>query len=179
MEKLKNAKQYDFKVGFANLDNISGKPLHFEEIGGAGLAAMTIEVKGNRYVIGWADSNNMTNGLREHIISNLRENGIEMLEVCTSDTHSTSGKRTLHGYYALGNLTRLGEVCELYLQLSISSIQKAMPSTFELLSAQSEIKVMGENQLNEYSVVLDRAMRLTKLFLLITITTIFLMLLFS
>lgn len=179
LEKLKNAKQYDFKVGFANLDNISGKPLHFEEIGGAGLAAMTIEVKGNRYVIGWADSNNMTNGLREHIISNLRENGIEMLEVCTSDTHSTSGKRTLHGYYALGNLTKLGEVCELYLQLSISSIQKAMPSTFELLSAQSEIKVMGENQFNEYSVVLDRAMRLTKLFLLITITTIFLMLLFS
>ena len=35
-----------------------------------------------------------------------------MLEICSSDTHSSSGKRTRLGYYALGNVTNYEKLLE-------------------------------------------------------------------
>ena len=54
---------------------------------------MVISVDNKNYAIGWADSNNMENTVRDHIVSKINGNAT-MLEICSSDTHSTSGKRT-------------------------------------------------------------------------------------
>ena len=74
-----------------------------------------------------------------------------MIEVCTSDTHSTSGKRTRQGYYTLGNLSSPDKVAAMYFQISKKSIENAGISTFELLSTESNIRVMGKNQFDEHS----------------------------
>jgi len=165
MKVLKNAKQLSFKIGFANSDDIYYNVRAIEDLGQSGIAAVVIEVAENRYVLGWADSNNMQNGIHEHIISMLSDNGIKMIEVCTSDTHSTSGKRTRQGYYALGNVSKPDKVAEMYLQVSKKSIQKTGFASFELLLAESNIRVMGKNQFDDYSSALDKSMSITKIFL--------------
>jgi putative membrane protein len=53
------------------------------------------------------------------------------------------------------------------------------PSTFELLSNRSTIKVMGKNQFKDYSIALDKSMNITKVFLVITLLVFIGMLLFS
>jgi len=118
LEKLKNLQQHEFKIGFSNSEEILYNTNSMQDLGQSGLAALIIEIKGNQYVIGWADANNMKKGIRDHIISKLNNNGIQMIEVCTSDTHSTSGKRTRQGYYTLGNLSSPDKVAEMYLQIS-------------------------------------------------------------
>jgi putative membrane protein len=168
LEKLKNLQQHEFKIGFSNSDEILYNTNSMRDLGQCGLAALIIEVKGNQYAIGWADANNMENGIRDHIISRLNNNGIQMIEVCTSDTHSTSGKRTRQGYYTLGNLSSPDEVAVMYFQISKKSIENAGISTFELLSTESNIRVMGKNQFDEYSLALDKSMNITKIFLGIT-----------
>ena len=42
--------------------------------------------------------------MRNHIVSKMNGDAT-MLEICSSDTHSTSGKRTRVGYFALGTTT--------------------------------------------------------------------------
>jgi len=179
LKELANAPQYEFKVGFANFDDIFVNTIQMEELGQSGLATFVVEVKGFQYVIGWADSNNMDNNLRDHVITKLASNGIQTLEICTSDTHSTSGKRTHEGYYALGNVSNHDEIAEMYLRLSKKSIEKASMAKFELLSSTSTIKVMGYRQFDDYAAALDRSMNLTKIFLAITSATFFAILFLS
>jgi putative membrane protein len=180
LKELINAPQYEFKVGFANMDDISCNPTRLkEELGQSGLATIVFEVNGNQYVIGWADSNNMHNNLRDNVITKLARNGIQTLELCTSDTHATSGKRTRHGYYALGNISKHEEIAEIYLQLSKKSIEKATSARFELASSVSMIKVMGKRQFDDYALALNRSMNITKIFLAITSTVFVTMLIFS
>jgi putative membrane protein len=180
LKELINAPQYEFKVGFANMDDISCNPTRLkEELGQSGLATIVFEVNGNQYVIGWADSNNMHNNLRDNVITKLARNGIQTLELCTSDTHSTSGKRTRQGYYALGNISKHEEIAEIYLQLSKKAIEKATSARFELASSVSMIKVMGKRQFDDYALALNRSMNTTKIFLAITSAVFVAMLIFS
>ena len=180
LKELINAPQYEFKVGFANMDDISYNPTRLkEELGQSGLATIVFEINGNQYVIGWADSNNMHNDLRDNVITKLARNGIQTLELCTSDTHSTSGKRTRHGYHALGNISKHEEIAEIYLQLSKKSIEKATSARFELACKVSMIKVMGKRQFDDYALALNRSMNITKIFLAITSAVFVTMLIFS
>jgi putative membrane protein len=179
MKQLKNAKQREFKIGFANTDDLHYKVEGIEDLGQSGLAAIVIEVEEDRYAIGWADSNNMENGIHDHVISTLNNNGIKMIEVCTSDTHATSGKRTRQGYYALGNVSEPDKLAEMYLQVSKKSFEKIGLARFELLLAESSIKVMGKNQFDDYSSALDKSMSITKIFLGFTLVIFISMLITS
>ncbi|HYY67655.1 MAG TPA: DUF2070 family protein, partial [Nitrososphaeraceae archaeon] len=109
LDKIKDSRQYRFGVGFASHyrqtcrnDGKHVENIHrfhgMEDLGPGGLAVIALEVMNKKYVIGWADSNNMESQVRDAVLSNLKSHGFYMLEVCTSDTHFTSGKRTRHGY---------------------------------------------------------------------------------
>jgi putative membrane protein len=179
LEKLKQAEQYKFKIGFANSDDSYPNLSTAWDLGQGGLAVLSIEVEDKRYVLGWADSNNMENGLREYIMGTLDNKGIKMLEICTSDTHSTSGKRTRQGYYALGNITKHGKIAEMLFNISTKSIETAYLSNFELLLTKSKIRVMGKDQFDDYSRALDKSMNITKIFLFVTTTIVLSMLIIS
>lgn len=178
LEQLKKEPQHEFKIGFASMDDISQRPDLSSELGQAGLAVLVINVNAHSYALGWADSNNMENRLRDHVITKI-DGDITMLELCSSDTHSTSGKRTREGYFALGTTTSTDYIAEAYVQLCTKAAERATRSTFELASAQSTIKVMGKKQFEDYSSALDRSMSVTKIFVAITVATYVAMLFLS
>ena len=179
LNELKHARQQEFKIGFTSSAELPYNIESMLDLGQSGLSSLLLLVEEKAYFIGWADSNNMDNGLRDYIISHLNSNRINMLEICTSDTHSTSGKRNRQGYYTFGNISKPDQVANIYLQLSRKSIEKASPSTYELLSNRSAIQVMGKNQFKDYSIALEKSMNLTKIFLVITLLVFIGMLIFS
>ncbi len=120
----------------------------------------------------------MENKARNGIISKINDNAT-MLEICSSDTHSTSGKRTREGYFALGTTTNPDEIAKVYIELCSKAIERASGSTFELASAHSAIKVMGKEQFEDYSSALDRSVGVTKVFLAITVASFIAMLVLS
>ncbi len=178
LEQLKNQPQHEFYIGFAGLADVSHSPDLEGELGQAGLAVLVISIRGKNYAIGWADSNNMENGLRDHVVSKASR-GITILELCSSDTHSTSGKRTREGYFALGTTSNADDIAEAYSQLCAKAVERTAKSTFELSTAQSTIKVMGQKQFEDYSSALDRSMNVTKIFVAITVATYIAMLILS
>jgi putative membrane protein len=178
LEKLKRLPQKQFKVGFASLDDVNYIMDRTEELGQGGLAALVISTDNKNYAIGWADSNNMENTARDYIVSKVSSK-VTMLEICSSDTHSTSGKRTREGYFALGTTSSLDKIAAAYIQLCAKAKELAAGSAFELAYAQSAIKVMGKKQFEDYSRALDRSVKITKIFVAITVASFIVMLVLS
>src|ERR671917_120287 len=179
LDQLKKQPQKHFKVGFASLDNIDHTIMdRTDELGQGGLAVLVISIDNKNYSIGWADSNNMENTARDYIISKINSN-VTMLEICSSDTHSTSGKRTREGYFALGTTTNLNKIATTYIQLCSKAAETAAESAYEFGYAQSVIKVMGKKQFEDYSGALDRSVNVTKIFIAITVASFVAMLALS
>jgi putative membrane protein len=159
--------QYNFKFGFCHSTEIGASA---NDIGPAGMSVMAIQVNDKSFAIGWADSNNMARGLREHIVEHLATNNISMLEICTSDTHYTSGKaRNLTGYFTFGNLSSPEAVSKWYLEMAKRAFDKMENASYEVSQTSSEVKVMGTEQFSDYSNTLDRALNITKVFVGITV----------
>ena len=183
---LKKSPQYSFKIGLSNTNEIKNHIVFGDDIGKSGLSIILIDVNknddnnsnhNNQYVIGWADSNNMKSGLREYIIKFLEQKGIRMLEICSSDTHENSGFRTSEGYYPFGHITKFETIADHYHKLIELAYKKLEVYRYEVFHIVSTVKVMGTNQFRDYSNALDKAMNLTKKFLIITFGVILLMLL--
>jgi putative membrane protein len=182
---LKKSPQYSFKIGLSNTNEIKNHIIFGEDIGKSGLSIILIDINknddnnsnhNNHYVIGWADSNNMKSGLREYIIRFLEQKGIRMLEICSSDTHENSGFRTSEGYYPFGHITKFETIADHYYKLIELAYKKLEVYAYEVFHIVSTVKVMGTNQFRDYSNALDKAMNLTKTFLIITFGVILLML---
>jgi len=178
LEQLKREPKHEFKIGYAGMNDVSQIPELVSELGQAGLAVLVISVNGRNFAIGWADSNNMDNLLRDHVVSKI-SGSITMLELCSSDTHATSGKRTREGYFALGTTSSADAVTAAYSHLCSKAAERAAGSSFELVSALSTVKVMGKEQFVDYSTALDGSMRVTKIFVMITVATYIAMLVLS
>ena len=174
LDQVKVSPRYQFAVGFASSarrGEDSNDNIHIEkreDMGQGGLAVIAIEVNKKRYAIGWADSNNMDRQVRDGVLADLNSKGFNMIEVCTSDTHSTSGKRTRLGYYPLGSISDVVEIAKVFGKLAQEAFADIKGCSFELLSVESNIKVMGKGQFDDYSMALDRAMKITKVFLAIS-----------
>ena len=181
LDQLKNQPQKHFKVGFASLDDINYVMDNTDELGQGGLAVLVLTIDNKNYVIGWADSNNMENTARDYIVSKINNSNAAttMLEICSSDTHSTSGKRTREGYFALGTTTNLDKIASAYMHLCSKAAETSADSAFELAYAQSAIKIMGKKQFEDYSSALDRSVNVTKIFIAITVASFIAMLALS
>lgn len=171
LDEAGNGAQAEFSAGFAGLAEVAQHHVSLQQnsrdLGQAGLAVIAIVTQGRAYAIGWADSNNMDNALRDKVVARAGNNGdndIAMLEVCSSDTHSTSGMRTSEGYFALGGASDQDEIAGAYAEMCKVARERAGPCSYEASSSQSEVKVMGEKQFQDYSGALDRAMNITKVF---------------
>ncbi|MGH9991026.1 MAG: DUF2070 family protein [Nitrososphaera sp.] len=178
LEQLKTEIQHEFKVGFANLEDAAER-ISTSELGEAGVAVLVLKVGDHSYGIGWADSNNMENSLRDAVIEKSK-NGVPLLELCSSDTHSTSGARNRDGYLALGSVTSAVSIAATLEEIALKAASRAKDyCTFELAQATTRIRVMGEKQFEDYSSALDRSMNVTKIFLGVTIAMYIAMLFLS
>jgi putative membrane protein len=165
LENLVDAEEFPFQVGYATTRDIALKGRFQDDLGESGLAVLALCIDSKWSLLGWADSNNMKNGLREVLLRKLGSQEHHVVEICTSDTHSTSGKRTRNGYFALGELSREDTIVEAFQALALKAIKSAEPSSLDVLATRSIVKVMGSEQLDDYSSALDRSMTLTKAFL--------------
>jgi len=176
LNQLKIQKRYSFKISYSNTGNSYPDLGKAEDIGESGLGVIGFEIDSMRYIIGWADSNNLSAGLRDKILRRAREDGINILEIISSDTHATSGKRTRQGYYSLGDMTNHNLISNIFMDLSEQSQTDSQPSRCQVFHLKSKVKLMGQDQFNRYSAALEKSMGISKVSLAVT-TIIYILLL--
>ena len=164
LDTLITKESYALEFGYANSGsmNISSK-----DLADGGIGILCLRINGKKYFLGWADANNMENGLREEVVKHFSNNGYELLEICTSDTHYTTQKvRNRNGYYQFGYVTKPKDMAKWFLQIAKESEKNIEPATYEILENKSTVKVMGPTIFRDYSTAIEKTMKLTKGFLL-------------
>ena len=152
------------KFGYANSE---GMDLWAEDLGMGGLGIVCFVVNDKKYFIGWADANNMENGVREKIVDNFTKNNLNLLEICTSDTHYAPVKaRNKNGYYQLGLITDTEKLSEWFLKIAKKAESRTVIAKYEILENQTDVKIMGQGIFEDYSKALDNSLKITKRFLI-------------
>lgn len=176
LDSLITKENYPIEFGYANSDDMD---VWTEDLGMGGLGVICLKINGKKYFLGWADANNMENGVREKIVENFSKRDMNLLEICTSDTHYAPVKaRNKNGYYQLGLITSGDRLTEWFLSIARNAELKTSAAKFEILENQTEVKIMGQGIFEDYSKALDNSLRITKQFLIggviLFITSLFL-----
>jgi putative membrane protein len=183
LEKIIGSEQFPFKIGYSNSfqieDKLKNEKIKYPDLGDSQFGVLTITIENKDYVLCWCDSNNMKKGIREKIIAMLKTEGYSIIEICTSDTHSTSGKRNTKGYYTLGDIMNETKIIDIFQKLVRLSKESTCFSTFEIQKSETHIKVMGNDQFDDYSYALEKSFKVTKIFLATTFVVYIIMLLIT
>jgi len=163
LDTLMTKETYPLEFGYANSKDMDIKAPDLA-LGGIGILCLRINSK--KYFLGWADANNMENGVREAVVNHFSKNGYDLIEICTSDTHyTTQGVRNRNGYYQFGLVTKPQDMANWYLEIAKESEKNIEPASFEILENEANVKVMGPTIFRDYSRAVDKTMNLTKGFL--------------
>ncbi len=167
---------FPIEFGYANSDDMD---VWAEDLGMGGLGIVCFKINDKKYFLGWADANNMENGIREKIIENFAKRDYNLLEICTSDTHYAPVKaRNRNGYYQLGLITSADKLSKWLLEIAKNAEAKTTSAKFEILENETKVKVMGKEIYEDYSKALDNSLKITKGFaiggVLFFITSLFL-----
>lgn len=160
LDSLITKENHPLEFGYANSQNMN---LNVPDLGLGGIGVLCLKINNKKYFLGWADANNMENGVREKIVEYFTKNNYTLLEICTSDTHYSSVKvRNKNGYYQLGFVTSTQELESWYLEIAKQSEKNISTAKFEIIENKSKVKVMGPKIFEDYSNALDNSLRLTK-----------------
>lgn len=176
LDSLITKENYPIEFGYANSD---GMDVWTEDLGMGGLGIVCLKINDKKYFLGWADANNMENGVREKIVENFAKKDYNLLEICTSDTHYAPVKaRNRNGYYQLGLITSADKLSGWFFSIAKNAEAKTTSAKFEILENQVEVKIMGQGIFEDYSKALDNSLKITKAFVIggvgLFITSLFL-----
>jgi putative membrane protein len=160
LDTLITKEKYPLEFGYGNSDHMN---LSSPDLGLGGVGVLCLKINGTKYFLGWADSNNMENGVREHIVNYFATNNLNLLEICTSDTHYSATKvRTRQGYYQFGKIAKSQDIAEWYLQVARDAEKNLAPGSFEILEHKADVKIMGSTVYEDYSRAVDNSLKITK-----------------
>ena len=164
LDSLITKENYPIEFGYANSDDMD---VWTEDLGMGGLGIVCLVINGKKYFIGWADANNMENGVREKIIESFAKRDYNLLEICTSDTHYAPVKaRNKNGYYQLGLITGAEKLSKWFFDIAKQAETKTTSAKYEILENHTDVKIMGQGIFEDYSKALDNSLKITKGFLI-------------
>jgi len=164
LDTLMIRKAYPLEFGYSNSKDME---INAADLALGGIGILCLRINGKKYFLGWADANNMENGLREAVVQHFSNNGYDLIEICTSDSHYTTKKvRNRNGYYQFGLVTKPQDMANWYLDIAKKSEKNIEQASFEILENETNVKVMGPTIFRDYSRAVDKTMKLTKGFLL-------------
>ena len=163
LDSLVTKDKFPIEFGYANSDDMD---VWAEDLGMGGLGIICLKINERKYFLGWADANNMENGIREKIIENFSKREQHLLEICTSDTHYSPVKaRNRNGYYQLGLITSADKLSKWFLDIAKKS-ETTTNARFEILENETNVMVMGQEIYEDYSKALDNSLKITKGFVI-------------
>ena len=176
LDSLITKESFPIEFGYANTNDMD---VWTEDLAKGGLGMTCLKINNKKYFLGWADANNMENGVREKIIEKFSNEGFNLLEICTSDTHYAVVKaRNRNGYYQLGLITSGDKLSNWFIEIAKKAQSNIKLAKYEILENETEVKVMGQSIYEDYSKALENSLKITKIFVIgslgLFITSLFL-----
>jgi putative membrane protein len=160
IKSTKDARLRSTSVGVAHtlLKEVSLK----EGMGLGGIDVFWIETGGKSYAYVIFDSNNMASGLRERILSTLRQMGVADGEVMTSDTHMVNGiASSRFGYHPIGEATDPEDIVASVRTAAEEAKKSVEPVEASLSCSEVQVKTLGLSSFSQLMRFVLRTARLT------------------
>ncbi|MGQ9529970.1 MAG: DUF2070 family protein [Candidatus Bathycorpusculaceae bacterium] len=162
LEKTTSQERLPFEVGAATL-----VPKEFglkDGMGPGGITVIVVKVGGQKTAYVVIDGNNMVSGLREKILSAIRQLGVDEGEVFTTDTHSVNAVvLNKRGYHPVGEVIN-HETLIVYIKTAVISamadLEKVKVACRRIIV--SNVTVIGENLLEKLCSFIGMALRRAK-----------------
>lgn len=124
---------------------------------------MDLLIGNNHYLLYSIDSNNSISSIKTNLEQELGKKDLLLLEICTTDSHFLSGKtKTKKGYYALGELSSEKDIIKKLVDLANDIKENQKSASFEVECHISNIKTIGQAQINLYSKFLHQILSISK-----------------
>ena len=143
-------KENDFRMGAANSGEIQFK--HANDISDGGISLVIFATAEAKWALVSADSNNAKSGLKEKLATELGALGINLVELCTSDTHKLAARnRTSRGYFALGEQTDFKDIVKCVKELAVLAEHRLAVYDLQIARFESDVPLIGSESLDDFA----------------------------
>lgn len=153
----------DFEIGVANSSELNFP--HGSDISEGGITALVFKKAESTSVLIASDSNNAVTGLRNTLALALEKEGVELIELCTSDTHDSAARHMTHrGYHALGEDSDRETLVATIQKLEKAAESKLTQGRIATVASEQTLPLIGDNSINDFAALTKEAIDFTKVY---------------
>ncbi len=109
-------------------------------------------------------------------VKSVGKNGVELVELCTSDTHNFAARRlTDRGYFALGEGSGVDNVIDVIKKLVNVAQGRLAPCDLTVARFETETRLIGTESLDDFAGLTKNAISLSKSYVRILVPAIVLL----
>jgi putative membrane protein len=151
----------EFEIGVAHSSELQFE--HGSDISDGGVTVLVLRKKASRYALVTSDSNNVVIGLRQTIIDELKRDGVDLIELCTSDTHKSAARYlTNRGYSALGEDSNRETLIATIKKLENLAEGRLSQSSATTITSQLTLPLIGDKSLNDFATLTKETLSFAK-----------------
>jgi len=158
---IRASPEEEFEVGLAH-----SSELQFEygsDISDGGITALVFRTQGSTHALITSDSNNAVVGLRQMVIEDLKKENVDLIELCTSDTHNSAARYlTSRGYHALGEDTNRDTLVTTIRKLEKLAEGRLSPCEVSTITSQLTLPLIGDKSIDDFAVLTKETLSFTK-----------------
>ncbi len=163
LSAIKASPEHSFEVGVAHSSEIRFE--HGSDISDGGVGVLVLRSEGATYALIASDSNNVALGLRQVIIDELKKNNVDLIELCTSDTHNSAARHlTDRGYLALGEDTTREAIVTAIKELEKLAEAKLSKGAVIPIASEMTVPLIGEKSLHDFAALTKETLDFTKMY---------------
>jgi len=158
---IRRSPEEEFDVGAAHSSELQFE--HGSDISDGGIAALVFRKQESTYALITSDSNNAVVGLRQMVIDELNKENVELIELCTSDTHNSAARYlTSRGYRALGEDTDRAKLVATIKKLERLAEGRLARGNLTAITSQLTLPLIGDKSLNDFAALTKETLSFTK-----------------
>ncbi len=151
----------EFDVGSAHSSELQFE--HGSDISDGGITALVFRKHASTYALITSDSNNAVIGLRQAVIDELKKDNVELIELCTSDTHNSAARYlTSRGYRALGEDTDRAKLVATIKKLEKLAEGRLARGKVTVINSQLTLPLIGDKSLNDFATLTKETLSFAK-----------------
>jgi putative membrane protein len=158
---IRGSPEEEFEVGVAHSSELQFD--HGSDISDGGIAVLVFRKQASTYALITSDSNNAVVNLRQTVIDELKKENVELIELCTSDTHNSAARHlTTRGYRALGEDSDRGKLVATIKELEKLAEGRLSRGKVTTITSQLILPLIGDKSLNDFAALTKETLGFTK-----------------
>ncbi|MGH9918399.1 MAG: DUF2070 family protein, partial [Nitrososphaerales archaeon] len=110
-----------------------------------------------------SDSNNAVVGLRQMVIDELKKENVDLIELCTSDTHNSAARSlTSRGYHALGEDSNRESLVATIKKLEKLAEGRLSHCEVTTITSQLTLPLIGDKSIDDFATLTKETLSFTK-----------------